>query len=383
MMKIFREFILPTSFLSGTIIGAGIFSLPYFFIKAGVGLGFAALGVWTLVFIIIHLMYGDLVLRHGDGHRFAGYARIYFGRLGYWISIIMTVVEMFFVLTIYLLLSSSFVSLLMPSSSVIAQVIVFWGVGTLIIFSGTKRVALFEFIAIAGILAAIVLIAWFGLPGFFQKTFEFASSQPVSWLVVFGPLIFALNGRPAIPSVMHYFKRIGKEEKKSKSSIIWGTVVSAFVYAVFVVGVLGATKTVTPDSVSGLIGIFPTWTILSVFGVLGILSLLSSYFSIGLDVKHSLQLDINFPNYIASILVVLIPILIYLINPGSFISLIEIAGGFFIGLEGIMILMMWRKAKKIAPTVFVKKINPIFYWGMMAAFVLSMGYVLAENFLFI
>ena len=37
--KTFSQFIFPTSLLAGTIIGAGMFALPYLFEKSGIILG--------------------------------------------------------------------------------------------------------------------------------------------------------------------------------------------------------------------------------------------------------------------------------------------------------------------------------------------------------
>ncbi|MFA6352977.1 MAG: aromatic amino acid transport family protein, partial [Candidatus Paceibacterota bacterium] len=88
-MKFWKEFVLPASLLSGTIIGAGIFSLPFIFAQVGLGLGLFLLTLFAIIFCVIHLMYGDLVLKNGDNHRFAGFAKIYFGKIGYWLSILM------------------------------------------------------------------------------------------------------------------------------------------------------------------------------------------------------------------------------------------------------------------------------------------------------
>ena len=211
-MRFWKNFILPVSLLAGTIIGAGIFSLPYVFSRAGLFWSFLLLIVFTLVFCVVHLMYADLILKNSDRHRFAGFARIYFGEKGYWLSILGTVVEMFFVLVIYLVLSASFISLIFPRLPIVWGVIIFWWLGSLAIFAGTKRVALFEFLATAGILAVVALIAVWGVPQFLEKDFSLISSDYFLWFLPFGPLLFSLNGRPAVPSLIHYFNRIGRPD---------------------------------------------------------------------------------------------------------------------------------------------------------------------------
>jgi amino acid permease len=384
-MGFFKSFILPTSLLAGTVIGAGIFSLPYVFERSGVGLGLVLLAFFTLVYCVIHLMYADLVIKNGDQHRFAGFVKMYFGNLGYWLSVIMTVIEMFFVLTIYLVLSSSFISLVFPTLPMIFQVIVFWWIGSIIIFSGTKRLAFFEFLAVIGIIGAIVIVACLGSPQFFGKPFLFAVKSPLFWLIPFGPLLFSLSGRPAIPSLIHYFNRNLIDPTKSKKAIIWGTILPAIAYATFVVGILGMSGVVTADSVTGFVRSVSSHYVIFVLAALGVLSLISSYFAIGLDVFRSLEFDLKFSRKFSMFLVALLPLFIYFMNLGSFITLIEIVGGFFVGLEGIIIIAMWTKMKAglqqvgYAKPMLVSAKTPFVRYGLYGVFGISMVYVFVSQ----
>lgn len=385
-MGFLKTFVLPTSLLAGTIIGAGIFSLPYIFGRSGVGLGFIFLAFFALVYCIIHLMYADLVIKNGDQHRFAGFAKIYFGNAGYWLAVIMTVIEMFFVLTIYLILSSSFISLVFPYLPKIFQVIIFWWIGSIIIFSGTKRVAFFELLAVAGIIGAVVIVACLGSGKFLEKHFLFAVQSPILWLVPFGPILFSLSGRPAIPSLVHYFNRNLIDPIKSKRAVIWGTIIPAIVYASFVIGILGVSKIVTSDSVTGFVSSISITYVAIALAVLGILSLISSYFSIGLDVFRSLELDLKFSSKFSIFLVISLPLFIYFMDLGSFITLVEIAGGIFVGLEGIIITAMWRKMKREERTMnnepnkwLIRKIPTPFVYGLYGIFGISIVYVLSSK----
>lgn len=385
-MRLIKEFILPTSILAGTIIGAGIFSLPYVFSQSGLGLGYLFLILFGLVYVLIHTMYADILIKNGDEHRFAGLAKIYFGRFGYWLSVLMTIIEMLFVLTIYLVLSVSFISLIFPKLPAIYQLVIFWWLGTLIIFSGTKRVALFEMLAVTGILAAIAIITLLGLADFLNKPFVFASSLWKSWLLPFGALLFSINGRPAIPTVTHYFRKNGLPAEKSKWPIIWGTLIPVIAYGLFVAGALGISSVVTADTVTGIANSIPSSVLIPILAILGILALISSYFAIGLDVFRSLELDLKFSRKFSMFLVITIPLIIYFMNLGNFITLIEIAGGIFIGIEGILIVAMWNKMKKglagagiWEPGIVPFKYNYIKY-GLYGVFGISVAYAVISRF---
>ncbi len=384
-MSFFKSFILPTSLLAGTIVGAGIFSLPYVFKMSGVGLGIIFLILFTFIYCVIHLMYADLIIKNGDKHRFAGLAKIYFGNFGYWTSILMTIIEMFFVLTIYLILSFSFLSLVFPSVPQIFQVIIFWWVGSVIIFSGIKKISLFEFLSIVGIIGAVALIVFWGGLAFFNKPLELVSSSPIFWLMPFGAILFSLNGRPAVPSVISYFKDNAIDPIKSKKSIIWGTIIPAIIYLAFIFGVLGISKSITPDSVSGIVASISSQFSISVLAILGILALVSSYFSIGLDVFKSLEFDLKFSKFFSMFLAILAPIFIYFLDIGGFIKLVEIAGGFFIGFEGIFIVAMWSKMRSGELSVghlrrtLILNFSPILKNALYFVFGLSILYVVVST----
>ena len=111
-MKFYRDFLLPTGLLAGTIIGAGVFALPYTFKTAGLSVGFFYLALAAAMYCLIHLFYADMIVRTPGEHRFVGYAKIYLGRPAFWQAIAMSVLEMVLVMTIYLLLSVSFLNLL-------------------------------------------------------------------------------------------------------------------------------------------------------------------------------------------------------------------------------------------------------------------------------
>ena len=59
-----KNFIVAIALLAGTIIGAGIFSLPYVFKVVGFWVGVLCLVLFTGVYTVIHLMYAAVIKRH-------------------------------------------------------------------------------------------------------------------------------------------------------------------------------------------------------------------------------------------------------------------------------------------------------------------------------
>ena len=166
----YRLFLLPASILAGTSIGAGIFSLPFVFNKTGISAGFVYLAVFCAVFIVVHLMYADIILRTEGRHRFVGYARIYLGAAASWLATAMTVLSMVVVLVIYLVLSVSFVNVIVPDArGDFYKMAVFWLFGSRRFFqrpaAGSRG-----FLVLGGIIAVIgVILFWNSQSGRFRK----------------------------------------------------------------------------------------------------------------------------------------------------------------------------------------------------------------------
>jgi amino acid permease len=369
----YKNTILPVSLLAGTIIGAGVFALPFVFQKAGIVTGLFYLGLFGAVFVFIHLMYADLILKTEEGknlHRFSGYAKIYLGNKCFWLSILMTIVGMLFTLTIYLILSISFINLIHPLNldiSNTAKLLIFWFLGSVAIFLGIRRIAFSEFLITGGVFVIILIILGYGL-SYWERIVLIPVFNLQNIFLPYGAVLFALSGRVAIPAVISYFQKINQPLTKIKKSIILGTLLPALVYLLFVFGIWGLSNVVSEDAVSGLIGQIPQG-VLTLVGILGLISLWSSYIVIGLDVENSLKFDLKFPKILASFTVLIFPLFLYFLGFQNFLNLVSMVGGIFISLEGIFIVSMWLKSLKIKSEGFIfKKLNPIVIYGLIIIF---------------
>ncbi len=344
--KWFKELILPAGLLSALIIGAGIFALPYVFSRAGFSVGLFYLVVFTVAVTAIHLMYLEIMRTTPGNHRFSGFSRIYLGENSFRLSILTTVLGLFLVLTVYLILSASFAGVLLaclenctPGSF---SPILFWVAASIPILVSIKRQSMFDFLVTTAMLAIILIIFLSGI-----KTFDYQAVNKFSLQDLFlpyGAVLFALYGRSGISSLRDYFSANKLNEINLKKAVILGTALPAFVYALFVVGVLGLSSQVSPDTISGLTN---TPKILySLIGLLGIFSLWTSYVFLGLELKGILNLDLKLSKFWTSLLVLFLPLVIYAIVSDKLIGLISFSGGVLLALESIMVIWMYRKIKK-------------------------------------
>ena len=77
-----KKAILAASTLIGTIIGAGIFGIPYVVVKSGFPIGLTHILIIAILTIITMLYLGEIALRTKENCHLAGYAEKYLGKKG-------------------------------------------------------------------------------------------------------------------------------------------------------------------------------------------------------------------------------------------------------------------------------------------------------------
>jgi len=337
-----KPFMLATGLLAGTVIGAGMFSLPYVFSRVGVTGGLFYLLAFSLVYFAVHLMYARVVETRPDGHQFSFFARAYLPR---WASLPVSFgifAELLLVLVAYLVLAPTFGVVAAGGADIhTITLIAFWLTGSLFMF------ARLTWQGIAEILGAVVIL------GIVATVFLFGASAPLTtpaftplnfglFFLPFGPLLFSLAGRPAVTEVVEEHRRAGKSFSLTKA-IAWGTFIPAAVYAIFALSVLRLNPAVTPEALNSLGGILPP-SLLALLGVLGLIVLWTSYFIIGENVRDMLHLDWKMPRWFSSAVVVAVPPLLYLAGLRNFLGVISFTGGVFLAVEGVAVIAMWRRA---------------------------------------
>ncbi len=352
------------------IIGAGMFSMPFEFYSAGLPVGFFYLFFFGAVFAVVLLLYADVILRTAERHRFVGYAKIYLGNFGFWTSVVTTAIGLILVLTIYLILSVSFLRLILPDINFLTAVAVFWITASIFIFLRIERLANSEFfVTVAMILIVSLIFLYPLLKGGYAVDYSRIDFSRV--LLPFGPVLFSLAGRSAISSIVDYFNKNQIPAAAIKKPIAVGTLVPAAVYVLFVAGILRIAPGVSEDAVSGLVGYLPSF-FLGVVGILGLLSLWSSYTIIAREIKGIFSYDFRMPQIPAIILVVFLPLALYAAGLQNFLQLISTAGGIFLALESILVILMWRALK--TPPLLIKRIRPVILYGIILVFIGGMIY---------
>ncbi len=342
--RLYKELVVPAGLLAALIIGAGMFALPSLFMQAGFLIGFLYLIIFGAVFAAIHVMYAQIINSNGEERGFVGYAEVHFGKLGFCVAALTTAVGLMLASTIYLVLSTPFIQLVWPGVGAETALLLFWFFGAAAVVGGIQRLASLEFWVMISMVAIMVLIFLFGVS---SSHFSFAAlpiADTSKAFLPYGAVLFAFGGRAAISSIRTYMRKEGIADEKLKRAIIVGTVVPGIAYALFTLGVVGLSANgVSEEAVSGLTGLSPLS--LAAIGLLGVFSLWTSYVFLGFEAREIFSYDFKLPLWLSALATTFLPLILYVVGFNDFIALVSVAGGVFLALESIMVVLMWQKAK--------------------------------------
>lgn len=368
-----KSFFAATALITGTALGAGIFGLPYAFAQSGYWIGVAYLALFGVVSIILIKAYAEVVLRTPERSQIIGYAKRYLGNRGRIVALASFLFGITGALIAYTLQVGRFLETVFRpyvGGSAFWYGLGFFAVGSLIVLIGLRAVAKFEkyLLILLGAVALVIIgsgtheLDWSNL----------SVVHPENFFWPYGVVLFALSAASAIPDAVDELQ----EKKKIFRAITIGMLIPLALYFLFtliVVGVTGAAT--TQDAITGLTQ--PLGGGIVVAGsILGIMTMSTAFLSLGLVIKEIYNYDLGLPMGWAWLVAFLPPLVVYLFQLTSFIQIVALVGGVMGGFDGILILMMWRKAKKLGrrkPERVLHLPRPIQY-AMMAMFGLGIVY---------
>ncbi|MFH1585089.1 MAG: aromatic amino acid transport family protein [Patescibacteria group bacterium] len=371
-------FIFALSTLLGTIIGAGIFGIPYAVAQSGLPLAllyFFLLGgmVWLL-----HLFVGEICLRTKETHRLIGYGKKYLGTGGGIFFTFTTIFGVVGALLAYMVVGGIFLrALLAPlvSLSDFTASVLLWVVLSLVILRGIRLITKAELFMNAAIFLAVGLVLVLVFP--FMETSNLLALGGGDAFLPFGVLLFAFVGWAAIPEIAVLFKE--RKDKRNLDNVIsWATFLAVFLSLGFALAVVAVTgRETTQDALQGLVPIVGDRVI--ILGALfGLMSVAASFLVLGNYLKNSLRYDYGTPYGLAAGVAILIPLALFLLGTREFVPTLNIVGGVALSMEGLGILLLFHKAREKGertPEYEVRVPKPVLF-AIAAVLLLGMASVL-------
>src|SRR3989344_4176735 len=364
--SVFRNYVYPIATLSGSIIGVGFLSLPYITLRVGILPMIFYVILLTGIIVVLHVIFGQVCLNTPDYKRFPGFAEFYLGKWAKYTILASVVFGSFGLFIVYFILGKQFLTAIVPpfAGNVWWYVAGYFGLGMACIYFGIKIVSRAVFWALALLLVVFFIIgarafSYLNLESIFLNAPSFFGDWKTMFLP-YGIVVFSLWGAGLIPEIE---EMVAGNKWSLKRIIITATIIPAAEYLIFIFLILGISGTYTTESaLTGLKGFLSP----GIFGAalsIGLITIFNAVAPQGLFLKETLMYDLGIRHFPAWLITCLTPMFLFLLGFNSFIFLISFIGGVFLGINGIFILLMYRKigGKKI----IVYPLALVFILGIM------------------
>lgn len=326
--------------ITGMTIGAGILGIPYVVAQVGLTTGLIFIFCLGFTMLALNLMIGEIAARTGENFQLPGLAGRY---LGVWAKRFLSVIMLFGsygAMLAYVVGEGEALSAVFGGSPVWWSVF-FWSVGSFVIWRGLTTLKKVEQILSFTVIMAITFLSFYFLKhntGFDWKYFDSAK-----FFMPFGVILFALNASPAIAEA-HAI--LPGSERHFRRAVIIGTLIPMFVYMLFALAVVGATGRFTTEVATvGLAGIFGQ-RIVVLSNLFAILAMGTAFMGVGMAVKQIWAWDYKLPKWLADVAVMIVPITLFLLGLRSFFLILDFVGGFFIGIEALLMVAVCFVARR-------------------------------------
>lgn len=348
MLKDFLgNWVYPVVVLSGSIIGVGFLALPYITLQVGAWAMLFYFVVLTALMIFIHTIMGEISLKTPDFKRFPGFAEYHLGKVAKSFAVVLSIFGLFGVLLAYLIVGGEFLTAILSpvfGGNVVFYVVIYFLAASFIIYFGVRTVARIELLVLL-LFISIIIMVFLKSFSFFNAENIFLNSSPLikNWRLMFlpyGAILFSLWGTGLIPEVEEMI--IGRK-RALKKIVVVATLIPAIVYFLFTLVVLGITGSETTDS--ALVGLkdFFGNGIAALALSIGVMTTFAAFIAHGLLLKEIFIYDIGLKKLSAWALTSLVPFALFSIGITAFIPLISFIGGVFLSINGILILLIYKK----------------------------------------
>ncbi len=374
-----RQFLHAVAVLIGTMVGVGVFGIPFVFSKAGFAIGLIFLIIIAGVTCILDLLFAEVVLRTHEKHQLVGYARMYLGPGAQRLMLFTSTLGIYGALLAYINVAGEFLHTLSSSFSSIPPAqysAIFFVVASVGLLFRFRTMASVEFFMTGLCIAVVALIFALGMPHI--RWPNLVSVTPEFWFWPYGVLLFAFGGITSIPFQREILRR---REHDMVRAVLWAVGTVAVLYGVFAFTVVGVSGDVTtPDALSGLADILGTPIILlgSLFGVVAIGT---SYLMLGTALIDVFRWDYGVKKVPAWLLTVVPPMMLFWSGLRSFIQVIGLVGAVAVGIESLVLVALYVRAKERGNRIpeFSFMLPRGALYGLAAFFLAGIGYALIMN----
>lgn len=339
----------------GTIIGVGVFGLPYVASKAGFFIVVFYFFLISFFIIVTDLIFSEVCLGTKGFHRIPGYVEKYLGKNWKRFSFFTSIFLVTGACLAYMIIGGKFLFYILGpllGGGTTDYSLLFFALGSYLVFKGVKAISQIE-LSLLIVLFGILIV--FFLEGFSFINIDYLKNVDLTFLSLpYGVILFSLTGLCIIPEL----KEMIKSRTKLRKVIVSGILISMLIYLLFTFIIFTVTGPVTSeDALSAFVSVIGNGVVKLGF-VFGVIACFTSFISLGLTLKKTFWYDIGLPKNISWLIVSLLPLSFFLLGFSQFIEIISLTGAIAIGSEAIIAVFLYKaflEQKK-------KKFNPCLYF---------------------
>ncbi|PIR03873.1 MAG: hypothetical protein COV59_04370 [Candidatus Magasanikbacteria bacterium CG11_big_fil_rev_8_21_14_0_20_39_34] len=325
--------------MSGTI-GAGILGLPYVISKVGVFIGVILIVCIGALMMGLNVLVGQVSICTKEKFQLVGLANKYLGKGGEWAMALVMYSTLLGTLLVYVIGVGQSLAVLLPGDAFFWS-LVFFCIGSLLIFIGMRTVKTVELFFTLFILGVVLFLVWMSSPHVSIPHLEYSNLS--QFFLPFGVILFAFHGTTAVPEAHSILL---KKKGLFQKAIILAGIFNILIYVIFSFIVVGVTGPSTTEIATIGLGAALGSKILIVGNIFAVLAMATNFIMSGISLRDSFNWDFKLNYFVSTALIICIPLIIFLLGMRSFITVIDIIGGVFIGLEIFLLLLIYYRAKQ-------------------------------------
>ncbi len=329
----------------GSILGVGIFGLPYAFAQSGFVLGFLVLLLIAGVLVVMQFMLAELSLQTKGNHRLVGFVEVYLGHSWRWVAFAAMTASIWGAMLAYMIIGGKFLHVILApimGGSPLIYAYVVAAISGVLIYRGLQFISRFEFVIICTLLFLFLFMILASLPHI-----SLSNLTTLNWsnsFVPYGVILFALSSVGVVPEMREILAK--KAKNKLGIAILVGMITVVSLYSLFAFSVLGVTGDATTSvAFDGLVPVLGS-AFAIVASLLGSLVIISIFTMSGIPMMNNLRNDLNMSRANAWMFVMIVPIVLFAIGLREFNILIGFVGSVFGGTLGIFIVASYLKMLK-------------------------------------
>lgn len=353
--------------LVGTVVGAGVLGMPYVIAKAGFLYGSLLIFLVGLAFITLNLYVGEIVLRTKDQRQLTGYMEKYLGRHGKWMMTFVMMFGIYGAMTAYIIGEGETIKAIIGEPTFLLELfqwlpdillsflfthfysLLFFFIVALIIYRGVKAAGPAELIIISLLFVVVFIIGIYSFGNI--NVNYFSTFHPEFFFLPYGVILFSFIGAAAIPELQEELGKSGR--KYMKKALIWGSVIPLILYFFFTVIIVGLVGLENFELLSAnqriatvALSVYANPVLGLCANIFAMFTMFTTFLTLGIALKEVYHYDYHLNEKWAFVLTLSLPLILALSNFTSFITVLAITGAVAGGLEGILVVLAYWKAKK-------------------------------------